>query len=71
MIENTILKRNRAGRKARVFSLTFPSRELVELGSRAASLAAGPAASRRRSRRTGAVRCAWSSASDRFVWTDR
>ena len=35
MIENTILKRNRQGRKARVFSLTFPSRELVELAGRA------------------------------------
>jgi 2-keto-3-deoxy-L-rhamnonate aldolase RhmA len=35
VIENTILKRNRAGLKARVFSLTFPSRELVELAGRA------------------------------------
>jgi 4-hydroxy-2-oxoheptanedioate aldolase len=35
LIENTILKRNRAGLKARVLSLTFPSRELVELAGRA------------------------------------
>jgi 4-hydroxy-2-oxoheptanedioate aldolase len=35
VIENTILKRNRAGLKARVFSLAFPSRELVELAGRA------------------------------------
>jgi 2-keto-3-deoxy-L-rhamnonate aldolase RhmA len=35
MIENTILRRNRQGLKARVFSLTFPSRELVELAGRA------------------------------------
>jgi hypothetical protein len=33
MIENTILKRNRQGFKARAFSLTFPCRELVELAA--------------------------------------
>jgi 2-keto-3-deoxy-L-rhamnonate aldolase RhmA len=35
VIENTILKRNREGLKARVFSLAFPSRELAELAGRA------------------------------------
>jgi 4-hydroxy-2-oxoheptanedioate aldolase len=34
VIENTILKRNGQGLKARVFALTFPSRELVELAGR-------------------------------------
>ena len=35
MIENTILKKNREGRKALVFGLTFPAAELVELIARA------------------------------------
>ena len=35
MIENTILKRNRQGLKARVFALTYPSAQLVELAARA------------------------------------
>ena len=30
MIENTILKKNKEGKKANVFGLTFPSLELVE-----------------------------------------
>lgn len=35
MIENTILRRQRAGLKARVLTMTFPSREVVELAGRA------------------------------------
>ena len=35
MIENTILRKNREGRKALVFALTFPSTELIELAARA------------------------------------
>ena len=35
MIENTILRANREGRKALVFALPFPSTELVELAARA------------------------------------
>lgn len=35
MIENTILKKNRQGRKALAFALPFPSTELVELAARA------------------------------------
>jgi 4-hydroxy-2-oxoheptanedioate aldolase len=34
VIENSILKRNKAGHKALVFALTFPSPELVELAAR-------------------------------------
>jgi len=35
MIENTILRANRAGRKALAFALPFPSTELIELAARA------------------------------------
>jgi 2-keto-3-deoxy-L-rhamnonate aldolase RhmA len=35
MIENTILRKNREGRKGLVFALPFPSAELVELAARA------------------------------------
>ena len=35
MIENTILKRNKQGLKARSFALPFPSTELIELAARA------------------------------------
>ena len=35
MIENTILKKNKEGKKANVFGLTFPSLELVELAAHA------------------------------------
>jgi hypothetical protein len=35
MIENTIFKKNKEGKKANVFDLTFPSLQLVELASHA------------------------------------
>ena len=35
MIENTIIKKNKAGEKANVFGLTFPSLQLVELAAHA------------------------------------
>ena len=35
MIENTILKKNKEGKKANVFGLTYPSLHLVELASHA------------------------------------
>jgi len=35
MIENTILKKNRAGQRVLLFGMTFPSTELVELAARA------------------------------------